>query len=188
MGHFEIRAKDGLARLGRFTTKHGTVKTPLLMPVVHPGKSVIRPQELVDHFGFQMVITNSYIIRSHDRFKDVAVEKGVHELLDFNGPIMTDSGTFQMYFHSLPDKEIDPLEIVEFQKSIGSDIGTILDVFSDPKVGKAKVEEDMQVSLERARMSVDKKGEMMLAGTVQGGIYPEPQQRVLLHWTSMFIQ
>jgi 7-cyano-7-deazaguanine tRNA-ribosyltransferase len=173
MGHFEIRAKDGLARLGRFTTKHGTVKTPLLMPVVHPGKSVIRPQELVDHFGFQMVITNSYIIRSHDRFKDVAVEKGVHELLDFKGPIMTDSGTFQMYFHSLPEKEIDPLEIVEFQKSIGTDIGTILDVFSDPKVGKTKVEEDMKVSLERAKISVDKKGEMMLAGTVQGGIYPD---------------
>ncbi|MFW9767807.1 MAG: tRNA guanosine(15) transglycosylase TgtA [Candidatus Thorarchaeota archaeon] len=173
MEHFEIRAKDGLARLGRFTTKHGTVKTPLLMPVVHPGKSVIKPQELVDHFGFQMVITNSYIIRSHDKFKDIAVEKGVHKLLSFKGPIMTDSGTFQMYFHSLPEEEIDPLEIVEFQKSIGADIGTILDVFSDPKVGKSKVEEDMRVSLERAEMSVDKKGEMMLAGTVQGGIYPD---------------
>jgi len=173
MGHFEIRAKDGLARLGRFTTKHGTVKTPLLMPVVHPGKSVIKPQELVDHFGFQMVITNSYIIRSHDRFKDVAVEKGVHDLLNFKGPIMTDSGTFQMYFHSLPEEEIDPLEIVEFQKSIGTDIGTILDVFSDPKVGKSKVEEDMLVSLERAKASVGKKGEMLLAGTVQGGIYPD---------------
>ena len=88
MGHFEIRVKDGLARLGRFTTKHGTVKTPLLMPVVHPGKSVIKPQELVDQYGFQMVITNSYIIRSHDRFRDVAVEKGVHELLNFKGPII----------------------------------------------------------------------------------------------------
>ncbi|MHA2044803.1 MAG: tRNA guanosine(15) transglycosylase TgtA [Candidatus Thorarchaeota archaeon] len=173
MTHFEIRAKDGLARLGRFTTKHGTVKTPLLMPVIHPGKSVIKAQEFVDHFGFQMVITNSYIIRSHERFREEAVEKGVHGLLDFKGPIMTDSGTFQMYFHSLPDEEIDPLEIVEFQKSIGTDIGTILDVFSDPKVGRSKVEQDMQVSLERAKQAVDKKGEMMLAGTVQGGMYQD---------------
>ena len=173
MGHFEVRAKDGLARLGRFTTKHGTVKTPLLMPVIHPGKSVIKSQDLVDKYGFQMVITNSYIIRSHERFKDVAVQKGVHGLLNFNGPIMTDSGTFQMYYHSLPDEEIDPLEIVEFQKSIGTDIGTILDVFSDPKVGRSKVEQDMLISLERAKLSVDKKGEMMLAGTVHGGMYPD---------------
>ena len=63
MANFEIKAKDGLARLGRFTTKHGTVRTPLLMPVIHPGKSVIPPKDLVDVFGFQMVITNSYIIK-----------------------------------------------------------------------------------------------------------------------------
>ncbi len=173
MANFEIRAKDGLARLGRFTTKHGTVKTPLFMPVVHPGKSVIPPRALIDDFGFQMVITNSYIINSHERFKNKALSEGVHGLLDFDGPIMTDSGTFQMYFHSLPDKEIDPLEIVEFQKSIGSDIGTILDVFSDPNVKRAKVEQDMQISLERAKISVVNKGEMMLAGTVQGGSYPD---------------
>jgi len=185
MGHFEIKAKDGLARLGRFTTKHGTVKTPLLMPVVHPGKSSISPQELVDHFGFQMIITNSYIIRSHDRFKDVAVSEGVHKLLNFKGPIMTDSGTFQMYFHSLPDEEIDPLEIVEFQRSIGTDIGTILDVFSDPNVGRTKVEEDMRVSLDRAKISVDKKGEMMLAGTVQGGAYPDLREASALGLASL---
>jgi 7-cyano-7-deazaguanine tRNA-ribosyltransferase len=86
---------------------------------------------------------------------------------------MTDSGTFQMYFHGLAEGEIDPLEIVEFQKSIGSDIGTILDVFSDPKVGRTKVEQDVAVSLERARLSVPEKGEMMLAGTIQGGIYED---------------
>jgi 7-cyano-7-deazaguanine tRNA-ribosyltransferase len=173
MSQFEIRAKDGLARLGRFTTTHGTVKTPLLMPVVHPGKSAITPRDLIDKFGFQMVITNSYIIRSHDRFRTKAIESGVHGLLDFDGPIMTDSGTFQMYFHGLAEGEIDPLEIVEFQKSIGSDIGTILDVFSDPKVGRTKVEQDVAVSLERARLSVPEKGEMMLAGTIQGGIYED---------------
>jgi len=173
MVQFEIRARDGLARLGRLITPHGTVKTPLLMPVVHPGKSSIRPSELVSQFGFQMVITNSYIIRSHERFREKALSEGVHGLLEFDGPIMTDSGTFQMYFHDLPEQEIDPLEIVEFQKAIGTDIGTILDVFSDPDVGRAKVENDMALSLHRAEISVDKKGEMMLAGTVQGGVYPD---------------
>jgi 7-cyano-7-deazaguanine tRNA-ribosyltransferase len=173
MAQFEIRAKDGLARLGRFTTKHGTVKTPLLMPVVHPGKSVILPRALVDDFGYQMVITNSYIINSHERFRNKALSEGVHALLDFDGPIMTDSGTFQMYFHKLPEKEINPVEIVEFQRDIGADIGTILDVFSDLDVSRNKVEEDVQKSLERAKVSIDKKGEMFLAGTVQGGVYPD---------------
>ena len=173
MAQFEIRAKDGLARLGRFTTKHGTVKTPLLMPVVHPGKSVIRPSALVDEFGFQMVITNSYIINSHERFRTKALSEGVHALLEFDGPIMTDSGTFQMYFHKLPEKEINPVEIVEFQRDIGSDVGTILDVFSDLNVSRSKVEEDVQKSLERAQVSIDIKGEMFLAGTVQGGVYPD---------------
>ncbi len=173
MSHFEIRAKECLARIGVFKTRHGDLRTPLLMPVIHPGKSAISPTELIEEFGFQMFITNSYIIKSHDRFKKKALQEGVHGLLGVDVPIMTDSGTFQMYFHQLPEEEIDPLEIIEFQKQIGSDVGTILDVFSDPKVGKAQVEQDMRKSLERAKISVDKKGEMYLAGTVQGGIYSD---------------
>ncbi len=166
-----------MARLGRYKTEHGTVKTPLLMPVVHPGKSDISPTELVETFGFQMVITNSYIIKSQEKFRDVALSNGVHGLLGFDGPIMTDSGTFQMYFHDLPKEEIDPLEIIRFQRSIGTDIGTILDAFSKPDVGMVQVEEDVQLSLERAEASVSEKGDMLLAGTVQGGVYPELREK-----------
>jgi 7-cyano-7-deazaguanine tRNA-ribosyltransferase len=115
MPQFEIRARDGLARIGRLVTEHGTVKTPLLMPVVHPGKSIITPSDLRTEFGFQMIITNSYIISSNERFREKALQEGVHGLLRFDGPIMTDSGTFQMYFHNLSKDEIDPLKIVEFQ-------------------------------------------------------------------------
>lgn len=177
MANFEIRAKDGLARLGRFTTKHGTVKTPLLMPVIHPGKSAIPPKDLVDDFGFQMVITNSYIINSHERFREKAIAEGVHGLLDFDHPIMTDSGTFQMYFHELPEEEIDPIAIIEFQRQIKTDVGTILDAFSKPDVGREQVEKDVKLSLERAKMSVGLKGEMMLAGTVQGGIFEDLREQ-----------
>ncbi|MFX0107560.1 MAG: tRNA guanosine(15) transglycosylase TgtA [Candidatus Hodarchaeota archaeon] len=173
MSEFEIRATDGLSRLGIFSTKHGSVRTPLLMPVVHPRKSAIKPSQLKDEFGFQMVMTNSYIIRSHHRFREKALSDGVHGLLEFDGPIMTDSGTFQMYFHDLPDGEIDPLEIIRFQREIKTDIGTILDAFSDPSVGRSQVEADTKTSLERAQASIPEKGEMMLAGTVQGGVYPD---------------
>ncbi len=177
MANFEIRAKDGLARVGRLTTNHGSVRTPLLMPVVHPGKSLIQPQELVDEFGFEMVITNSYIINSHEKFREKAIADGVHGLLEFNGPIMTDSGTFQMYFHDLPREEIDPLAIIEFQKKIGSDIGTILDAFSKPDVGREQVERDVELSLDRAKLSVGIKENMMLAGTIQGGGFEDLRER-----------
>jgi 7-cyano-7-deazaguanine tRNA-ribosyltransferase len=177
MAHFEIKAQDGLARLGRLQTKHGTVKTPLLMPVIHPGKASIPPNEMISEFGFQMVITNSYIINSHEKFREKALADGVHRLLDFDRPIMTDSGTFQMYFHDLPKEEIDPLSIIEFQKAIGTDIGTILDVFSAPDVGRTQVEKDVELSLERAKMSVGIKDEMMLAGTIQGGSYVDLREK-----------
>ncbi|TXT57569.1 MAG: tRNA-guanine(15) transglycosylase [Candidatus Thorarchaeota archaeon] len=173
MSRFEIRSKDGMARLGIFATEHGKVRTPLLMPVVHPAKSSITPKQLKDEFGFQMVITNSYIIKSKDRFREKALAEGVHGLIDFEGPVMTDSGTFQMYFHSLPEEEIDPIEIIDFQRNIGTDIGTILDAFSEPNVGREQVERDVEISLERAKISVDRKDKMLLAGTIQGGVYPD---------------
>ncbi len=185
MPRFEIRTRDGLARVGRLTTDHGTVQTPLLMPVVHPGKSAITPTELREQFGFQMVITNSYIIRSHDRFREPALQEGVHGLLGFDGPIMTDSGTFQMYFHELSKDEIDPIEILEFQKAIGSDIGTILDAFSDPDVGRSQVEQDVRVSLERAAISAPRKGNMMLAGTVQGGVFQDLREHSAMSLATM---
>jgi 7-cyano-7-deazaguanine tRNA-ribosyltransferase len=180
MVQFEIRAREGLARLGRLQTNHGTVKTPLLMPVIHPGKAIIRASEMVSEFRFQMVITNSYIINSNKRFREKALTDGVHRLLDFDNPIMTDSGTFQMYFHDLPVEEINPISIVEFQKEIGTDIGTILDVFSAPDVGRAQVEKDVELSLERAKQAIEIKGEMMLAGTIQGGMYSDLRERSAL--------
>jgi 7-cyano-7-deazaguanine tRNA-ribosyltransferase len=176
MDHFEIKTKDLLARIGKLQTNHGTVITPLLMPVIHPGKTDIKPKELLD-FGFQMIITNSYIIHSNEKFRTKALEEGIHTLLDFDGPIMTDSGTFQMYTHGLPDDEINPLEIVRFQQEIGSDIGTILDIFSDPNVKKSQVESDVDISLQRAKNSVSEKGEMLLAGTVQGGTYSDLREK-----------
>ncbi len=188
MEHFEIKNKDFLARLGRFSTRHGDVDTPLLMPVIHPGRSEIRPRQLREQFGYQMVITNSYIIKSKKEFRERALQEGVHSLLDFDGPIMTDSGTFQMYFHGLPEGEIDPLDIVRFQREIGSDVGTILDVFSEPDAGKMRVERDVNISLERARKSVAEKADMYLAGTVQGGVYEDLRRNAAREMAALDIE
>jgi 7-cyano-7-deazaguanine tRNA-ribosyltransferase len=84
---------------------------------------------------------------------------------------MTDSGTFQSYVYG--DVHLDPIEIVQFQRDIGSDIGTILDVFGTPSQTKETSEQGVQETIDRARKSVPEKGEMLLACPVQGSVYPE---------------
>ena len=129
-GKFEVVARDGCARLGKLHTAHGLLETPALLPVINPNIRTIEPREMWDRYGIQGLITNSYIIWKHDELKQHAVEKGVHDLLNFPGVVMTDSGTFQSYVYG--DVEVGVEEIVEFQRSIGVDIATMLDVFSRP--------------------------------------------------------
>ena len=172
---FEIKDRDAAGRICKFTTKHGAVKTPNLMPVINPNKMLISPKEMKKLFGTEIIITNSYIIKKDDKLRDKALKNGVHRLINFDGPIMTDSGTFQSYVYG--DIKLDPLEIVEFQRDIGSDIGTILDVFATPDQTKPKVEQGMKETISRAKNSVKIKGEMNLACTVQGSIYPDLREK-----------
>jgi 7-cyano-7-deazaguanine tRNA-ribosyltransferase len=168
---FEIKERDAAGRLCRFTTKHGNVATPNLLPVINPNKMIIPPKEMKKRFGTDILITNSYIIYKNPELKTKALESGVHSLIDFDGPIMTDSGTFQNYVYG--DVHLDPIEIVQFQRDIGSDIGTILDVFGTPGQTKETSEQGVQETIERAAKSIPYKGEMLLACPVQGSVYPE---------------
>ena len=168
---FEIKDRDAAGRVCKFTTKHGTVTTPNLMPVINPNKMLISPREMKKLFGTEMVITNSYIINKHKEHKEKGLENGVHSLIDFNGPIMTDSGTFQSYVYG--DIDIDPIEIVKFQRDIGSDVGTILDVFGTPDQTKKEAEQGIKETIKRSKKSVSEKDDMLLACTVQGSIYPD---------------
>ncbi len=172
---FEIRDRDAAGRICRFTTKHGTIHTPTLLPVINPNKMLISPKEMKKLFGTEIVITNAYIINKNEKLRKKALEKGVHKLIDFNGPVMTDSGTFQSYVYG--EVEVDPIEIVEFQRDIGSDIGTILDVFSYPNQTKKNVEQVVKETVKRAKKSVNIKGDMALACTVQGSVYPEIREK-----------
>jgi 7-cyano-7-deazaguanine tRNA-ribosyltransferase len=133
------------------------------------------PQEMASTFGVQAVITNSYIIRKNDELRERALDKGLHSLLDFEGPIMTDSGTFQSHVYG--EVELEPLEIIEFQKAIGSDIGTVLDKFTEPDDTREKADEDLTETVARTRLSAENKGDMLLAAPVQGGRFPELRQR-----------
>ena len=168
-GLFEITARDGRGRLGRLHTRHGILETPALLPVINPNIRTIEPREMWDRYGIGALITNSYIIWKHESLKQVATEKGVHTLLDFPGVVMTDSGTFQSYIYG--DVEVGVEEIVEFQRSIGVDIATMLDVFSRPDMNEAQVAECVRETLERAPASIQAAGNTMLNGPIQGGLF-----------------
>ena len=141
---FEIKYKDAMARIGTFKTPHGTVTTPNLMPVVHPGKQTLD----VKKFGAEIVITNSYIIYKNEKLKEKALKDGVHELIDFPGTIETDSGSFQLSVYG--DIDINNEEVIKFQESIGTDIGTSLDIPTAPYVKREEAENDLEITIERA--------------------------------------
>ena len=95
LGLFEVTKRDGAARIGRFHTNHGSFTTPALLPVVNPNILTIEPNEMWQEYGFEAVITNSYVIWKNDELRERALKEGIHSLLDFPGAIFTDSGTFQ---------------------------------------------------------------------------------------------
>ncbi|MHB8584347.1 MAG: tRNA guanosine(15) transglycosylase TgtA [Thermoplasmatota archaeon] len=180
---FEILAKDGAGRVGRLTTAHGAVTTPALLPVVNPNRPLITPRELRSVFGAEILITNSYILRRTPELAAEVRRLGVHRLLDWDGPIMTDSGTFQSYVYG--GVSVEPQEIIAFQRDIGVDIGTILDLFTVPDATHAEAESDLTETLIRARAAADIKGEMALAATVQGGIYPDLREKMATSYASI---
>lgn len=168
---FEVVRRDGLARIGKFETRSGVLETPALLPVVNPKICTVTPRELYEEFGFKALITNSYIIKNTPELKEKAQELGLHRMLDFPGVIMTDSGTFQSHMYG--EVEVTNEEMVEFQKSIGTDIGTVLDIFTEPFWTKEQTAESIDITLERTQQACDMKGEMMINGVVQGSIYTD---------------
>ena len=107
----------------------------------------------------------------HQKLKDVALSDGVHSLIDYPGVIMTDSGTFQSYVYG--DVEVGVEEIVEFQKDIGVDIATMLDIFTRPDMTFSQVKKAVVETIERGKPSIEMAGDVILNGPIQGGLFPE---------------
>lgn len=170
LGMFEVTHRDGAARIGRLHTKHGAITTPMLLPVVNPNLRTIEPRDMWESFGVEALITNSYVIWKHEDLRDKALADGVHDLLDFPGAIVTDSGTFQSYVYG--DVEVGADEIVTFQRNISVDIGTMLDVFGRPDMGRTTLEHCVEETAARATASLTEAGPgMLLNGPIQGGLH-----------------
>ncbi|MGD0158762.1 MAG: tRNA guanosine(15) transglycosylase TgtA [Candidatus Bathyarchaeia archaeon] len=166
---FEIREKDLLARIGRLQTKSGVLETPLLFPVINPIVQPVSPRRIREEFGFEALITNAYILKKHSEKQPT--KNGLQSFLDFNGPIMTDSGAYQILVYG--DVEVTPKEIVEYQEQIGSDIATILDIPTGWKVTEACARQTVEETLKRAKefFTFKSREDILWVGPVQGGKY-----------------
>jgi 7-cyano-7-deazaguanine tRNA-ribosyltransferase len=171
---FEILERDGLARIGAMDTRHGRVVTPALLPVVNPNHPIVSPQDLANRFHARILITNAYILGKGPHRDDV-LRQGVHAFLGFPGAVMTDSGAFQSHVYG--DVDVTNAEVIEFQKRIGSDFGTMLDVFSEPSHDFARAAGDVDETVRRAKEADALRGEMGLVGAVQGGLHTELRER-----------
>src|SRR2546426_1074361 len=171
---FEVRERDGLARIGVLETAHGRVATPTLAPVVNPNRPIIPPRDLATRFGAQILITNAYILGKSPS-RDAIVRVGIHQFLGFPGVVMTDSGAFQSHVYG--DVDVTNAEVMAFQKAIHADFGTMLDVFSEPGHDHNRAAKDVDETLRRAQEAVSLRGEMALVGAVQGGLHADLRER-----------
>jgi 7-cyano-7-deazaguanine tRNA-ribosyltransferase len=164
--NFEIKYKDVQGRVGILTTSQGKIRTPALMPVVHPGRQTLP----VKDYGAEIVITNAYLIYKNEELRERALKEGVHGLIDFPGPIVTDSGSFQLSTYG--EVEVTNEEIIRFQEAIGTDIGTSLDIPTPPDVRKERAEKDLEITMERAREALQVRENLVMNSVVQGSTYP----------------
>ncbi|WP_181692816.1 tRNA guanosine(15) transglycosylase TgtA [Natronomonas sp. LN261] len=179
---FEIRDADGAGRIGELTVPRAdvTVETPALLPVINPHLRTVEPATLESDFGAEILITNGYILYGSEEFRERALDVGLADLYEFSGAIMTDSGSFQLSEYG--EISVSNAEIIEFQRDIGADIGTPIDVPTPPDAGRERAESDLETTQTRleAAESVDV-GEMLLNAPIQGSTYPDLRESAAAH-------
>ena len=180
--HFEIRDQDALGRIGELTIPRAgvTVETPALMPVVNPHVRTIEPSRMHATFGAEILITNSYVFYGSDDYREAALDRGLHDVLEFDGAIVTDSGSFQLAEYG--EIDVTTAEILEFQRDVGSDVGTPVDVPTPPGASRERAEAELETTQDRLAVAegVDT-GEMLVNAPVQGSTYPDLRESAGRH-------
>ena len=195
--NFELLATDGGARRGRITLNHGVVETPIFMPVGTYGSvKAMLPHELKE-IGSQIVLGNTFHLWLRPGTEIMEKHGGLHGFMQWDKPILTDSGGFQVFslqgmrkiteegvkFASPIDGArlfLTPEESMRIQRSLNSDIVMVFDECTPYEIDgrPATVEEaarSMRMSLRWARRSRDEFDRLgnpnALFGIVQGGMY-----------------
>ena len=163
-----------MGRVGTLGVGDKTVTTPALMPVVNPHYGAPDLSEA------EIAITNAYIIYtgdSHDR----AVEEGVHSLVDDDCVVVTDSGSYQMSVYGDDEVDVSNRDILKFQREIGADVATPLDVPTPPNASYETAEDDIETTSGRIREAVelyeDEKEAPALNAPVQGALHGDLRER-----------
>ena len=190
---FQVLATDGAARAGMLTTAHGPVETPVFMPVGTAGTVKAMTADAVRSTGASIVLGNTYHLMLRPGAERVAALGGLHRFMDWPGPILTDSGGFQVMSLSKlrkidPDgvtfqSHIDgatirltPARSIEIQHLLDSTITMVLDECTPFPATHAQARASMDLSMRWAALSktaFDPRPGYGLFGIVQGGIYPD---------------
>ncbi|MCH7708068.1 MAG: tRNA guanosine(34) transglycosylase Tgt [Myxococcales bacterium] len=187
--HFRLEPRSGAARAGTFSTPHGPIHTPAFMPVgTHGAVKAMTPRQ-VAATGTQVVLANTYHLALRPGEALVAKLGGLHDFMRWRGPILTDSGGFQVF--SLPHKEIDdggvrfrnefdgstmeltPERSIEIQNTLGADIIMAFDQCTPFEASKPEVKSGVRRTLswlERC-LKAHTRSDQALFGIVQGGVH-----------------
>ena len=195
---FELLKRSGRARRGRMVFARGTVETPAFMPVGTYGTvKAMAPRELRE-IGAQMILGNTFHLMLRPGAEVIAAHGGLRRFMGWDGPILTDSGGFQVYslgtmrqiseagvmFRSPVNGDrifLDPEKAIAVQHALGSDIVMVFDECTPYPASPAQAEASMALSLRWARRSKAAHGDHSgaLFGIVQGGMYSELRSRSL---------
>jgi queuine tRNA-ribosyltransferase len=198
---FTLLAEDGAARRGRLETPHGIVDTPAFMPVGTRGTvKSLAPADL-EETGTQIVLANTYHLFLRPGHELVRELGGLHRFMAWDGPLLTDSGGFQVWslaklrkiteegvwFRSPIDGSahfLSPELAIEIQQALGADIIHPLDECLAYPATAAETEQSLALTLRWARRSraaqrSDPAGGQALFGIVQGGAYPDLRRRAV---------
>ena len=172
---FESLYSDIAGRCGKLTVGKKTIKTPALLPVINPHLQLVTPKE-IQSMGVEALITNAYIFSQSKQYRERALTEGLHKVLDFDGVIMTDSGSFQLSVYG--QVSTTNTETLSFQRDIGSDIWVPLDIPTSPASDRDTTERELAITMQRL---VEAKevfgGDAPLAGPVQGGCFTDLRER-----------
>jgi queuine tRNA-ribosyltransferase len=185
---FEVLQTNGAARLGRLQTAHGTVETPVFMPVgTQATVKGLTPAQLREA-GAEIVLGNTYHLTLRPGDELIAELGGLHRFMSWDGPILTDSGGFQVYSLALSRKiddraavfrshidgsllELSPERAVQIQENLGSDIAMCLDECPPAGTSPEYMAEAVRRTIhwaERCRAK-HSRGDQALFAIVQGG-------------------
>ena len=196
MSHlFDLLATDGRARAGVFHTLHGSVPTPVFMPVGTQGTvKAVSPRDLRS-LGATIILANTYHLYLRPGDERIARLGGLHKFMGWDGPILTDSGGYQVFslaqrrridadgvtFRSHIDgseHRFTPEKVVAIQENLGADIITCLDECAPPLDYDYNVQALARTHAwaKRCRIAHTRR-DQALFGIVQGGVFPDLREQ-----------